>query len=66
MRKIFALLLGLSMVMSALWLAYQEFFVSDQLSLRLVAATAFLLFIGGYILWAGVISSSPKRGDQEK
>lgn len=66
MRKLFSLVLGLAMVSSALWLGYQEFFVSGQLNARLVSATVFLLLIGGYILWAGVISSSPKRDGDGK
>lgn len=62
MRKVFALVLGLGLVGAGGWLGYEEFFVSGYMNFRLIAATAFMLLIGGYVLWAGVITSSPKDG----
>jgi hypothetical protein len=60
-RKVFALLLGVALVGAGIWLGYEEFFVSGYLNLRLLAATAFMLLIGGYVLWAGVLTSPRKR-----
>jgi hypothetical protein len=60
-RRFFALLIGLAMVGSASWLAYDEFFAASYINPRMMAVASFLLLIGGYILWAGVLFPAPQK-----
>jgi hypothetical protein len=59
-RKILGSAFGLLLVSLGVWWGYEQVFLYAVIRAQLVAGAAFLILIGGYIVWA-LLFEKPKR-----
>jgi hypothetical protein len=51
-RKILGSAFGLALVLLGVWWGYEQLFLYAVIRAQMLAGAAFLILIGGYIIWA--------------